>query len=72
MTKTQVHYELTRPIDDALMEQISSAHRIFGMLRVQLTPSLKELVVDYDASRLTPAQVEAALHHSGIPAQRKV
>jgi hypothetical protein len=72
MTKTQVHYELTRPIDEPLMERISSAHRIFGMLRVQLTPSLRELVIDYDASRLTPAQVEAALHSSGIPAQRKV
>ncbi|MEZ5402586.1 MAG: hypothetical protein R2729_23120 [Bryobacteraceae bacterium] len=75
MTKTQLHYELTRPLDETLMERVAAAHRQFGMMRVrpQAGPDgdLTELVVDYDASRLTLAQVEAALHRAGIPARRK-
>jgi hypothetical protein len=75
MTKTQLHYELDRPLDDTLMERVAAAHRQFGMMRVQPVqgPSgeLNQLLVDYDASRLTLAQVDAALHGAGIPARRK-
>ncbi|MFN7925848.1 MAG: hypothetical protein U0Q16_37450 [Bryobacteraceae bacterium] len=71
MTKVQLHYSLTRPLDDALMQRIAEAPRLFGLTRVQLAPSLSELLVEYDASRLTLAQVEAALHQAGLPAQRK-
>ncbi|MEZ5355314.1 MAG: hypothetical protein R2762_21985 [Bryobacteraceae bacterium] len=75
MTKTQLHYELDRPLDETLMERVADAHRLFGMLRVQPVESpggeWNKLVVDYDASRLTLAQVEAALHRAGLAARRK-
>lgn len=71
MTKVQLRYDLTRPLDDALMRRVAEAPRLFGLTRVQLAPSLTELLVEYDASRLTLAQVDAALHGAGLPAQRK-
>lgn len=71
MTKVVTRFSLTRTIDDALMNRIGDAHSLFGLQRVQLSPDLKDVVVEWDASRLTPAQVEAALHRAGIPAVRK-
>jgi allophanate hydrolase subunit 1 len=71
MTKVEIHYELAQPMDEALMQRVADAHGLFGMQHVQLAPSMTQLTVCYDASRLTPAQVDAALHRAGIPAVRK-
>jgi hypothetical protein len=71
MTKVVTHFTLTHALDETLMERISDAHSMFGLQRVQLTPDLKEVIVEWDSSRLTPAQVDAALHRAGIPALRK-
>jgi len=66
MTNVQVRYRLARPLSDALMSAIARAHTIYGIQRVQLVPELDALVVEYDASRLTPQQVEAELAAAGI------
>lgn len=70
MTKVEVHYELTRPLDDALLTKIADAPKLFGLTKVQVAPSMDKLLVQYDASRLTIAQVDAALHRAGLPAKR--
>ncbi len=67
MTKVQLEYELVRPIDDHLMNQIAGAHSVYGIIRISLAPSLDRLTVEYDASRLSPLEVEARLHGMGIP-----
>jgi hypothetical protein len=67
MTKVQLEYDLLRPIDESLMEQISRAHSVYGILRISLAPSLSRLMVEYDASRLSPLEVETVLHQMGIP-----
>lgn len=69
MTKVDLRYRLTRPLDETLMQQIARAHGTYGILRVKLEPSLDALTVEYDASRLTRDQVEAVLHRAGIPAE---
>ena len=66
MTMVQVRYRLARPLSDALMNAIARAHAIYGIQRLQLVPELDALVVEYDASRLTPQQVEAELAAAGI------
>lgn len=71
MTKVVTHFTLTRPLDDALLNRIADAHSLFGLQRVQLSPDLKGVIVEWDASRLTAAQVDGALHSAGIPAVRK-
>jgi len=70
MTKVQVHFDLTRPLDAATLARLADAPKLFGLTRVQVDPASQSLIVDYDAARLTLAQVDAALHRAGIPARR--
>ena len=72
MTKVLKHFVLTRPMDEDLMKRLSSTHGLYGMTHVKLLPSMQEIAVEYDASRLTPEQVSAALLRAGIPAEPKV
>jgi hypothetical protein len=67
MTKVQLKYDLLRPLDDTLMEQIARVHSVYGILRVALAPSLDKLTVEYDASRLNPLEVENVLQSAGLP-----
>ncbi len=71
MTKVVTHFNLARVLDETLMNRIAEAPSLFGLLRVQLSGDLKEVIVEWDSSRLTPAQVDSALHRAGIPAVRK-
>ncbi|MBK5290606.1 MAG: hypothetical protein JJE04_02795 [Acidobacteriia bacterium] len=68
MTKVDIGFQLTRPLDEALQERLAKAQAIYGINRIYLSPDMNRLTVDYDASRLTPAQVASALHQAGIPA----
>ncbi|MEX2264950.1 MAG: hypothetical protein WD696_23550 [Bryobacteraceae bacterium] len=67
MTKVQMHFGLDRPLDETLLTRIADAHSIYGFVRLRLDDRGDGLTVDYDASRLTPADVEAALRRAGIP-----
>lgn len=69
MTKVQIRFRLERPLDEQMMLRIASAHSIYGIMRVQLQPAMRELVVDYDASRLRTEDVGAALKRGGIPVE---
>jgi hypothetical protein len=71
MTKVQLEYDLPAPLDEAGLKRVAAAHSLFGMLRVQVGDSLDRLLVDYDASRLTRDQVEAALHGAGLAVSRR-
>lgn len=65
-----MEFELTHPLDDALLEKMGETHKLYGMQQVRVLDPPDRIRVLYDASRLTPAQVEAALHRAGIPARR--
>jgi len=67
MTKVQLEYELVRPLDDSLMDAIARAHGVYGILRISLNASMDRIKVEYDASRLSPLEVENRLHMLGIP-----
>jgi hypothetical protein len=67
MTRVQLEYELLKPINQELMDQIARAHGVYGMIRVSLAPSMDRLTVEYDASRLSPVDVETTLQKMGIP-----
>jgi hypothetical protein len=49
------------------MARISDAYSIYGIQKIQVTPAMDGLNVEYDATRLRPAEVESALAHAGIP-----
>jgi hypothetical protein len=67
MTKVQVHFQLQKPLDDAMLERLSNTTVLYGIQRVQVNPSGEGLMVEYDATRLRPAEVESAIMSAGIP-----
>jgi hypothetical protein len=67
MTKVTLHYDLIRPLTDDDLPAISNVHSTFGMERVTIAATLDKITVDYDASRLKKADVEAELLRHGIP-----
>jgi hypothetical protein len=71
MTKVQIRFKLQRPLDDVLLARISDAHAFYGIQRVTLTPSMDAMTVEYDATRLKPAEVESAFSGAGIPVVRE-
>ena len=71
MTKVQIRFKVLKPLDEVLLARISDAHAFYGINRVTLAPSMDALTVEYDASRLKPAEVESALAGAGIPVQRE-
>ena len=66
MTKVQLRFRLLRPLDAHMMQRIAEAHAIYGIQHVQVAGA-EEIDVEYDASRLRPADVDAALARGGIP-----
>lgn len=72
MTKVTLHYDLARPLGESDLENIEKLHSVYGIARVQLAPALDKIIVDYDASRLTKADVEAQLARHGIPVHEEL
>jgi hypothetical protein len=71
MTKVQLHYKLTRPLNEEDLEGVSKVHGFYGIVRVKPSAALDEVTVEYDASRLLQREVEATLARFGIPIERK-
>jgi hypothetical protein len=66
MTKVQIRFRLTSRLDDDMMANIATAHSVYGIMRIAVTPSMQEILVDYDASRLRTEDVGATLKRRGI------
>jgi len=53
-----------------MLPRIAEVNVLYGIERVRVAPTLDSLTVDYDATRLRPAEVESALAAAGIPSPR--
>jgi len=71
MTKVQIRFKLQKPLDEVLLARISDAHAFYGIHKVTIAPSMDAMMVEYDASRLKPAEVESALAGAGIAVVRE-
>ena len=69
MTRVQIHFRLQKKLDDATLERLSDARSVYGIQRMQVGAELDRLMVEYDATRLKPADVEATLAGAGIAAE---
>lgn len=67
MTKVQIHFRLQKPLDDTMLQRLSDTSALYGIQKIKLDPALDGLTVEYDATRLRPAEVESALAGAGIP-----
>lgn len=70
MTLVEVRYRFTAPFDEGQTAAIEAAHSIYGLRSVKLDANLEGLSVSFDASRLTPGDVLAALLRLGLPVTR--
>ena len=67
MTKVQIRFRLLHPLDDATLAKLAGTHTLYGIQGVNVTAD-DALTVEYDATRLCPAEVEAALAAAGVSA----
>jgi len=65
MTKVQLRYTLSHPLDGDLLDRLARLHSVYGFLRLE--PGPDGLLVEYDATRLTESDIEAHLRRAGIP-----
>ena len=73
MTKVQLPFALSTPLDDASLTRLADVYEIYGILRIWAQTGEQKLTVEYDATRFSPRDVEAALARAGIPlAERSV
>lgn len=66
MTKCERTYELARPLDDALLEQIAALHSVAGIQKLCAAPQLDAITVGWDAARLSIPQLESILAQHGF------
>jgi hypothetical protein len=67
MTKVDVTFKLSRALTNHDLDSISHMHAVYGILAVRLLSSGDELFIEYDASRLSPAEVRGTFEEHGIP-----
>ena len=65
MTKIQLPFSLWRPLDESEMNRIADLYGTYGILRVIIDGT--NLQVEFDATRFSPKDVEAALSRAGLP-----
>ncbi len=71
MTKVQIRFRLRQPLDDIQLQRLSDTRAQYGFQRISLSPQMDGMTVEYDATRLQPADVQAALAGAGIPVERE-
>jgi hypothetical protein len=69
MTKVQIRFHLPKPPDDEALVRLSNATVLYGIQKVKLSDAMDSMMVEYDATRLKPAEVEAAIEAFGIPVE---
>ena len=72
MTNVELQYDLVRKLEDEDAAAVARVHGYFGIQRVRIANSLDKITVDFDASRLSRLDVEAALLRYGVPIHRSV
>ncbi len=61
-----MRFRLRQPLDQAALAGLATVHAKYGIQKITVADSLDALTVEYDAARLRPAEVEAALAGAGI------
>jgi len=72
MTKVQLPFALAAPLDEAVMDRLGNLYEVYGILRIGVEAGGQKLTVEYDATRLSPKDVEAELARAGVPLVRSI
>jgi hypothetical protein len=72
MTKVQLRFALREPLDELAMSRIPQVYSRYGILRIDAQSGAESLTVEYDATRFSPKDVEAALACAGLPLAERI
>ena len=72
MTKVQLPFKLSAPLDEASLSRLADVYEIYGILRICAQLGDQKLTVEYDATRFSPKDIEATLARVGIPLERSI
>ncbi|HXE14000.1 MAG TPA: hypothetical protein VN633_17865 [Bryobacteraceae bacterium] len=67
MTKVETAFDLSRKLGEEDLVNFAKLTSVYGILMTKLSPSLDNIRVEYDASRLTPDQLQVVLGSHGMP-----
>jgi len=67
MTRVELAFTLRTALDDQAMNNLARVYSIYGIQKISVAPGKQNLTVEYDATRLRPAEVQAALARAGLP-----
>lgn len=72
MTALDVRFRYGRPPGEAEMRALQAAREVYGVRRIRFEPRDSTVWVEYDASRLNQAAVEALLLQAGLDLQERI
>jgi hypothetical protein len=72
MTKVLIRFELQSPLTDAQLSQLADLRGVYGVLHCEFDQNSSAVAVEYDATRLRPAEVGGLLRRHGIPVRPAV
>ncbi|HXZ26698.1 MAG TPA: hypothetical protein VEG08_01740 [Terriglobales bacterium] len=72
MTTLDVSFRYGRPPGEAELRALQAAREVYGMRRIRFQPRDSTVSVEYDASRLNEATVEALLRQAGLDLQGRI
>ena len=71
MTRIQLSFALSAPLDEQLMNCVANVYGTYGILKIHAEPGGRNLLVEYDATRFSAKDVEAALARAGMPLEQR-
>jgi hypothetical protein len=71
MTLVEVTYDLQSPLRPEQLRALSAFANTYGLRRFHVDEQRRQIVLEYDASRLTETIVANVLRSARIPVERK-
>jgi hypothetical protein len=66
MTNVEISYSYGMSPDEAVMRGIDNIREVYGIKRLNFNEDLRNVAVEYDATRLSPAMVASLLRRTGL------
>jgi len=63
----QIRLPLQGPLDDEMLARMAATNSLYGIQKLRVAPTLDAIEVEYDATRLKPAEIVSALNAAGVP-----
>jgi hypothetical protein len=66
MTCVEISFSYGVTPDEAVMRGLDNVREVYGIRRLTFNEELRQIAVEYDATRLSPAVVASLLRRSGL------